>query len=413
MTLQTEDIIASIGRYMQPLEKGGFEVESFSHRGDALISALAERLKRPHDIALHEFRNCISKAVHSTLRAESIDLNHFETELRTEFNRIRTRKGQSYIAWSKLSYITNKNFKIKMPDGEFEIRSQLPKCLRNFEDPARKYYGHFEEPKGSFILCSGYFRSQLSAGYSLTKLLEQAIAWLNFPLNIGSGYSYPLHGRAKFKMGPVILIYNQDRTVYEEIFWQNDEYNPFLYSGIFAGHDDFEYSRNYLRAMSRKRRINSLLTTVTTCLIILNRSWLSGDPKESMALAWTAFERLFSQPYDRTSQEIITRRAVKFDADPVGLQTVLESLQKVRNSVYHSLPNHSDMNVLYSVYEDGLRFLLWKLNWCVQNGSKFESKEEYLSFTDYPKDEPAIEKEKRLMDLQRSYWSASWPSAKK
>lgn len=382
----------------------GSEFHHLTFQGDAIRVSLASTLACPSDLHLADFQDCVAKAIRTLFGKKDFSADAFLESLTIEIAAFRKLAPEVFSSWVKFSFVPREKIALRFLGHGLTIAKAAPnRITRGWTDPARLESVIYEEPTdGGVIYLKGAYRSETAAGYDLTETLDSFVAFLNFWQNVTKGWVHPESARAVFKLGPSFGLFNETQNKPASAFWTNPGYNPGRWRLWRTSEQQLNYSLQQLRAINRKRASNPLMTTAHRCMNLLNSGWETEDEQRWIMLVWSCFEKIFEG--SRTPYQTLIHRASKFDQASDVRSAMLLALADHRNDAAHANERSGHTYVARALTSECTSYLIWLIRWLIENGVKFRSREEFIEWTDIPKEKTTLLRRKRLNDLAFSQW---------
>lgn len=378
-----------------------------TNSGDAVRVALASSYECPSDLHPLEFWELVRSATRRLFPDGRFDTPAFETALNTEIIEFRQKAPTGYVAWSRINFDPAKTSRIRFMGHNLTLYPNLPaKFSRAWRDPREFDSNVPPAPKGGVVAARGLFRSEDAAGYALSEVLDQFVAFLNFWRNPPSGFTYPEAARAVFRLGPTIGLYSEQTRGYGMGLWTNPNFDESWWdrgSGRKAG---FTVGLQELRTFQRNAGRNPFVEIALCCMSLLNSAWMSREDDRWIMLVWACFEKIFSTGADGTrgAHAAVARRAAKFDANSETREAILQVLSEYRNDAAHSNGRPGQAHVARDLVSECSQFLVWIVRWLLREGHRFASKMEFLDWVDIPRERERLLYRRKLHNLALALW---------
>ncbi|WP_145958958.1 hypothetical protein [Sphingobium sp. SCG-1] len=396
-------LVSKLPEHFNPTDDG---LQILTWSGEAIRSAIASCFHCPNDMHPLELNECIRKATRAALSRQNLSSESFQSTLNATVDSFRQTPKIKYAAWTKINFNPAGAATYNFFGSKICIGSRLPSEMREWQAVLNRDGDGPVQPIGGVLRCEGLFRSAWVAGYELTDKIEKFGSFINFWNNTSSGLVFPESSRAIFKLGPTFALYNYHAKKYDDTYWTNETYDAQLWSWGANKLSKLQNGIETLHKLNRKRNGNPLLPDALHCMALLNNSWLIPDPQRAVMSVWMCFERLLSHGSDGTrgGYEAIARRGGKFDADSRSREYILLALASHRNNAAHGKGIPGEAQVASALYQECARYLIWLIRWAIHNGSRFQTKNEFLEWVDIPKESERLLHRKKLHNLAMTFW---------
>lgn len=403
-------LLKSFPIHFEPAEKTGLRYKTWS--GQAIIESIADSFLCPPDIAYNELTKIIHSAINKFIRAGETEYCRFLERSNEELSEWYKRPPTRYCFWTRLSYAPDRLIRVKFKGLNFQISPEIPNRLRKgWTDPSVLNSDIHTDIKGGVISVSGLFRSETSAGFKLSQLVDEFVAILNFEFSRKVAYMSPEDGRALYRTGPVnhILL---PSGAYSGSVWTKSDFRTSAFHPRGERSKHFESGIRRVRAIHKSRSRNRLTDTAIKCASLLDDYYTAAKNTEKLMLVWSAFEHAFATQFDgsRGTYEAIARRAAKFDPDHEAREALLITLAGRRNQAAHSHEATGSCHVAQEVAAELAGYMTWIVEWMLRRGNVFASKQEFIDWVEIPKAKEQLIKRVRLHKMALTYWHPKQPA---
>jgi hypothetical protein len=394
----------SLAAHFEPGDNNSIRHKTWS--GPAVIESIADCFVCPNDLTHNELTRVIRRATYAYINGKSSSCQEFLELAARELASWYKTPLKNYRVWTRLSYRPQQSIRVRFKGHNFLISPQIPLALkRGWKDPSILNSDLPPDIDGGVISISGSFRSETSAGFRLSQLLDEFIAILNFEFSRKLAYMFPEDGRALYRTGPVNHVLLPDGK-YSGSVWTKTDFRPTAFHPRTERVKHFETGISRIRKIHKNYKKNPLSDMAIKCASLLDDYYTSAKNTEKLMLVWSCFEHAFSTQFDgaRGTYESIARRAAKFDPDPAAREALLITMAGRRNLAAHSHEATGSCHVAQEVAAELAGYMTWIVNWLFIRGHVFTSKQEFLAWVDIPKSKEQLLKRVKLHKMALTYW---------
>lgn len=394
----------SLAAHFEPGDNNSVRFKTWS--GSAIIESIADCFVCPSDLTHNELTRVIRQATYASINGKSTSCQQLVDLAAKELANWYKTPLKRYRVWTRLSYRPLRSIRVRFKGHNFLISSQIPRDLKTgWKDPSILNSDIPPDIDGGVIAVSGAFRSETSAGFRLSQLLDEFVAILNFEFSRRIAFMSPDDGRALYRTGPVNHVLLPSGK-YSGSVWTKSDFRPGAFHPRAERAKHFDSGINRIRKIHKNYARNPLSDIAVRCASLLDDYYTAVKNTEKLMLVWSCFEHAFSTQFDgaRGTYESIARRAAKFDPDPDAREALLITMAGRRNLAAHSHEATGSCHVAQEVAAELAGYMTWVINWLLVRGHVFTSKQEFLDWVDIPKSKEQLLKRVKLHKLALTYW---------